>query len=123
MRTRWAPALAVVIAIGGCNSRSTSAPVVVAGGDVQRGKSVIASYGCGSCHTIRGISGAWGLVGPPLTGIGARQLIAGVLPNTPENMIQWIRDPHAVDEKTAMPVLGVNPQEAADIASYLYSIR
>ncbi len=112
--------LAICVA---CDVRTSPPPVAVAGGDAQRGKAAIAHFGCGSCHTIEGISGAVGLVGPPLTGIGARQFVGGVLPNTPQNMIRWISDPHAVDDKTAMPSLGVPGKDAADIASYLYSTR
>jgi putative membrane protein len=95
----------------------------VTGGDVGRGKAATTTYGCGSCHTIAGIPTARGLVGPPLTGIAARMYVAGVLPNTPEDIVRWIRDPKAVDEKTAMPALGVSEQDAVDIAAYLYSTR
>lgn len=35
------------------------------GGLASRGKQVIVMKGCGSCHTIPGINGAQGLVGPP----------------------------------------------------------
>jgi cytochrome c1 len=47
--------------------------------------------------------------------------VAGVLQNNPENMVLWIRNPQAVDEKTAMPNLSVSPQDATDIAAYLYT--
>lgn len=72
---------------------------------------------------IPGISGAVGLVGPPLSGIGSRIYVAGVLQNTPENMMRWIENPKAVDEKTVMPNLGVTPKDAADIAGYLYTLQ
>jgi hypothetical protein len=44
---------------------------------------------CGTCHVIPGVTGADALVGPPLDGIGTRRYIAGILPNTPDNMMQW----------------------------------
>lgn len=93
------------------------------GGDAKRGKAAIAHYGCGACHIIPGISGAHGLAGAPLSGIGSRIYIAGVLPNTPENMIRWIENPPGVDEHTVMPNLGVTPRDARDIAGYLYTLR
>lgn len=93
------------------------------GGDPARGKAAIGRYGCGSCHTIPGIRGANGLVGPPLAGIASRAYIAGVMQNTPDNLIQWVLDPPRVDQKTAMPKLGVADAEARDIASYLYTLR
>ena len=47
--------------------------------------------------------------------------IAGVLPNSTSNFIRWVKDPKAVDEKTAMPVLGVTEADASDIAAFIYS--
>lgn len=49
--------------------------------------------------------------------------VAGVLQNTPGNLTRWIQNPKAVDDKTVMPNLGVTPEDATDIAAYLYSIR
>jgi cytochrome c len=88
---------------------------------IQRGQAAIGKYGCGSCHTIRGISEAQGLVGPPLTGIRNRIYIAGMLENNPGNLALWIRDPKSVNQRTAMPNLGVTPREAADISAFLNS--
>ena len=96
---------------------------VTTGGDAQRGAAAINRYGCGSCHIIPGISGAHGLAGPPLSGIASRTYIAGVLQNTPENMMRWIENPPAVDEHTVMPNLGVTSKDAADIAGYLYTLK
>ena len=93
------------------------------GGNVIRGARMIQYYGCGSCHSIPGISGASGLTGPPLSGIASRIYIAGVLRNTPENMMRWIENPKAVDEKTVMPNLGVTHADATDIAGYLYTLQ
>ena len=93
------------------------------GGNPQLGAAAIKRYGCGSCHMIPGISGAVGLVGPPLSGIGSRIYVAGVLQNTPDNLMRWIENPKAVDEKTVMPNLGVTPKDAADIAGYLYTLQ
>jgi cytochrome c2 len=96
---------------------------VATGGDVYRGAAAIEHYGCGSCHIIPGISGAHGLAGPPLSGIASRIYIAGVLQNTPQNMMRWIENPPAVDEHTVMPNLGVTHKDAADIAGYLYTLK
>ena len=93
------------------------------GGVADRGARLIGQYGCGACHTVSGVRGADGLVGPPLDGIGGRSYIAGVLTNTPQHMIRWIVDPHGVDSLTAMPATGVGEREARDIASYLYTRR
>jgi cytochrome c2 len=125
MRSRAALAgvLASFALLGACSRTSPAVGAAITGGDPRRGVAAIGKYGCGSCHIIQGISSAHGLVGPPLTGIGDRMYIAGVLRNTPENLTRWIEDPKAVDEKTAMPKLGVTQREANDIAAYLYSLE
>ena len=119
--------LAIAVAAGaalllaGCTASAQRKGLSITGGDPVRGAAAIGKYGCGSCHQIRGLAGARGQVGPPLTGIAARAYVAGVLPNTPENIVNWIHDPKAVDEKTLMPTLGVTTQDASDIAAYLYT--
>jgi cytochrome c len=117
----------LLLAIGALQScqqqQVQQAAAHLSGGDPQRGRGKILYYGCPSCHVIPGVTGANGLVGPPLTGIANRVYIAGVLPNTPENMVRWIQHPKQVDEKTAMPELNVTPSDARDIAGYLYTLQ
>jgi cytochrome c len=72
---------------------------------------------------IPGIPGAQGLVGPPLTSIGAQMYLAGELPNTPDNMQRWIRSPREVEPRTAMPDTAVTEADGRDIAAYLYTLR
>lgn len=98
-------------------------PMRVAGGEADRGRIAIERYGCAACHAIPGIPGHGAAVGPPLVHMAERGYIAGVLPNTPEGMVNWLRDPPAVDPLTAMPKLGLSRAEAADVAAYLYSQR
>ncbi|MBK6007319.1 c-type cytochrome [Ramlibacter ginsenosidimutans] len=93
------------------------------GGDPQRGQALISRMGCAGCHTIPGIAGADGNVGPPLTRIGDRIFIAGVLRNTPENMVHWVQHPQSVVPGNAMPEMGITEAQARDIASYLYTLR
>jgi cytochrome c1 len=97
--------------------------VVVPGGDINRGHQLISQYGCGSCHTIPGVKGADGLVGPPLIHWARRSFIAGSLSNTPANLIIWLEDPKAVEAVTDMPNLGISEQDARSIAAYLDSIQ
>jgi cytochrome c1 len=92
-------------------------------GNPHRGKELIRSYACGTCHEIPGIYTARGVVGPPLLYFGRRTLIAGELPNSPDNLVRWIRDPRGVEPRTAMPALGVTSDQAHDIAAYLYTLR
>lgn len=96
---------------------------LLTGGDPSRGRALLRPYGCAQCHTIPGVRGADGLVGPPLAGIANRVYVGGVVTNTPQNLIRWIMDPQAIDEKTAMPAVGVTEDQARDIAAYLYTLR
>jgi cytochrome c len=116
--------LAFVPGAAACGGESDQQrPVAVPGGDTARGALVIRSFDCGSCHVIPGIRGANGLVGPPLTMMGRRAYIAGRLPNEPDAMVRWVLAPHAVDELTAMPNVGLDEQQARDVAAYLYTLR
>ncbi|MFT3916438.1 MAG: cytochrome c oxidase assembly protein [Anaeromyxobacteraceae bacterium] len=92
------------------------------GGDPERGRAALRGRGCVACHTVPGVPGA-GKVGPSLQGLATRSYLAGRLPNTPGNLVRWIRTPREVDPRTAMPDLGVGEAEARDIAAYLYSLR
>jgi len=103
--------------------KKTNVVAVYTGGDAQRGANPIENYRCGACHMIPGIHNADGLVGPPLMLFSRRTFIAGELPNTPENLVRWIRSPKSVEPGTAMPALGLSDQEARDVAAYLYTLR
>ena len=91
------------------------------GGDPSRGEAMFIEYGCGSCHAVKGVRTATGMVGPPLDGIALRVIVAGKLANKPENMEKWIRDPQQVSPGTAMPDLNVGDRDARDITAFLYS--
>ena len=121
MPTRAAGLLAaILLMLCGCRDPQ---PRLVAGGDPERGGELIRAYGCPSCHLIPGIEGADGLVGPPLVHWRDRVYIAGRVANTPENLVRWIMDPQAIDERTAMPDMGIGERDARDVAAYLFSIR
>lgn len=102
---------------------AASEPAGSAAPDAGRGKRAIHQHACATCHAIPGIVGPNAPVGPPLAGIASRGFIAGVLPNTPENMLRWLRHPQAVDPLSAMPELGVSERDAHDIAAYLATLK
>ena len=58
--------------------------------------------------------------GPPLEGLRSRVFIAGVLPNTADNLINWIVQPRRWSPRSAMPETGIDADGARDIAAYLY---
>lgn len=122
----WVAVSLVAVALTSCGGhaeRDAAPPQVARSGDPAKGAELISSYGCASCHTVPGVHGADGLVGPPLTDFARRSYIAGKLPNTEKNLQRWIQHPQAVVPGNAMPDLGVTPQDAADITAYLYTLR
>lgn len=122
--------LAAVCVLGACQllngcygGEETGAYQPRMAGNPEAGKALLQSYGCGSCHVIPGIRTARGLVGPPLLYYSRRTIIAGELPNTPDNLVRWIEDPTAIEPATAMPNLGVPEDKAHDMAAYLYTLH
>jgi cytochrome c1 len=113
-------AVGVLAAAGlaGCGPGGSSGSALP-GADAGRAPALIGDYGCGSCHTISGVRGADGLVGPSLSGFGRRRTIAGRLPNTPENLVRWILDPQRIKRGDTMPDVGLSADQARDVAAYL----
>jgi cytochrome c2 len=115
-----APTLAasLAVALSGCGGSAEHVEVADAHpGDAPE---LIEAYGCGACHTIPGIQDATADVGPSLSGMSQRATIAGVLPNTPKNLVHWLMEPQQVSPGTIMPDLGLGEPQARDIAAYLY---
>jgi cytochrome c1 len=115
--------LSFVLLAAACNRVSQGPVLQVPNGDPQAGATLIRQWGCGSCHTIPGVDGAQGLVGPPLAEFGSRAYIAGQLSNNPDNLIRWIMDPQGVEPGTAMPNMNVSEGAARHMAAYLYTLR
>ncbi len=111
----------LAIALGACGESPRTN--VLPGGDAERGRLLLRQYGCGSCHRIPDVAAADGNVGPPLDGVGRRVYLAGVLPNSPANMVRWIRAPQAIKPQTMMPNLQVPESHATDMAAHLYRVR
>lgn len=97
--------------------------VAVTGGDPDLAPRLMVYYGCGGCHTIPGIRGANGQVGPPLQAFSRRSYVGGVMTNTPDHLVEWIVNPRGADPRTAMPATGISPEEARHVAAYLYTLR
>ena len=93
------------------------------GGEPERGRALMARYGCGSCHAIPGVRGARGVAGPPLLRFAQRTYIAGQRRNTPRNLVAWLQHPQHVEPGTEMPEMGVTPVDARDMAAFLYTLN
>jgi cytochrome c2 len=102
------------------SSQKKAVALALTHGSPDRAPALLARYGCAGCHTIPGVPGADGQVGPDLSGLKDRVYVGGVLRNTPDDLIHWIVDPQRFSPHSAMPVTGITEAEARDVAAYLY---
>jgi cytochrome c2 len=104
---------------------SGAAPVVQPGTPEFEGAQLIAQKPCVGCHTIPGIPGATGTVGPNLAGVASRTKIAGGAVNNtgPEDLQKWILNPPALKPGTLMPNVGLTDEEATKIVAYLELLK
>jgi cytochrome c1 len=115
-------ALTLVLAVLGCHQEDKAAGAKkTTSGNADAGRAAIDKYGCSACHIIPGVDAPRGTAGPSLEHLKSRPLLAGKLPNTPENAATWMQNPQAVNPLNAMPNLGVTPDDARNIAAYLYA--
>jgi cytochrome c1 len=119
MRALSLAALLPALAAVGCSGGAPPSGF----GDPDRGRITVVREACGSCHTIPGVDQADGLAGPPLGGFASRTMVAGMLPNTPQNLMLWLKSPQAAVPGNAMPDMGLTDRQAADVAAFLYTLR
>jgi len=89
-----------------------------------KGLALFQTSTCISCHAIRGVAGADLRVAPDLTHVGSRkQLGAGILENTPENMHRWIKNPQAIKPGALMPDFNFTDEQLNQLSEYLSTLR
>jgi cytochrome c oxidase subunit 2 len=82
------------------------------------------NVGCQGCHTIDGLPGFAGILGPNLTHFASRRTFAGaILPNNPDNLRMWLDNPGAVKPGVDMPDLPLSQQDIDALVQYLGSLR
>jgi mono/diheme cytochrome c family protein len=79
-------------------------------------------YACDNCHIIGDMVGPKTHVGPSLERWRERKYIAGILPNTHENLVRWIVAPQSISPHTMMPDLDVIEPHAEQMARYLMTV-
>ncbi len=88
-------------------------------GDAQAGEKVVKAIGCQGCHVVgegtREAAGPRRTFGQPLENIGNK--------TTYEWVFNWVRDPKHYNPATYMPNLRLTDQQAADIATYLMTLK
>jgi len=89
----------------------------------SRGEKVFLAHACSGCHQIRGTP-ARGLVGPDLTHLTSRTtLAAGTIPNTRDELANWIIDPQAVKPGNRMPALNLAGPDFDALLAYLRTLK
>jgi cytochrome c oxidase subunit 2 len=87
------------------------------------GQTVFMHSACINCHTVAGTV-ATGRFGPDLTHLASRDTIAsGPVPNTPENLRQWVGDPSSMKPGALMPSMHLNDHDLDVITAYLTTLH
>lgn len=121
---RLACLLGCALLASACDRRDMPVPPASSAtlGNAERGQRLLAQFQCGACHQIPDVPAARSYVGPSLANLGRQSYIAGQFANQPETLVRWIVDPQAMLPGTAMPAMGVSPDQARDMAAYLYGL-
>jgi cytochrome c oxidase subunit 2 len=115
--------VAVSVADFSAWAKAQQAPAVEPRTDQERGGRAVFGGQCAQCHTIRGTPAA-GKLGPDLTHFGSREALAAeTLPNNPENLARWLKDPQEVKPANLMPNLGLSPTMVEQLTAYLISLK
>jgi cytochrome c oxidase subunit II len=89
----------------------------------REGRAAFLAQSCVNCHRVRGTSAAGGYA-PDLTHLMSRRtLAAGMVPNTTENLRQWVADPQKIKPGCLMPAFGLSPTDLDRVVSYLSTLR
>src|SRR5207253_10759136 len=88
-------------------------------GDAKNGEKIVKEIGCQGCHVVgegsREAAGPRRTFGQPLENIGNK--------TSYEWVYNWVRDPKHYNPATFMPNLRLTDQEAADVATYLLTLK
>jgi cytochrome c len=120
MKTAVRCLLSAVLLFAACKQEDRT---TTGGGNADRGKQLVAQRGCTACHIVPGVNGPRGMVGPPLEHFASRTVIAGKIPNTPDNLMSFLQNPQASDPLNAMPNLGITAPDSQDITAFLYTLK
>ncbi len=94
-------------------------------GDAARGRTVLETKTCGTCHTMSGVPTLPDKPDPKAEGDAYRAI--NLAPDlrfarerwSPERLVAWLLDPPSVKKGTRMPNLALTEPEARDAAAYI----
>jgi cytochrome c oxidase subunit II len=89
----------------------------------KRGREIFMTTRCAGCHAIRGTEAA-GQVAPDLTHVAGRGAIgAGILPNTPDHLAEWIENPQTFKPGNQMPPNPLPAEDLGALVAYLKGLQ
>lgn len=94
-----------------------------AGAEAIKGLALFEQTSCMSCHAIDGTA-ADARVGPDLTHFASRrQLGAGIVDNTPENLRRWLADPQQIKPGAKMPDFKFTHGQVSQLVAYFETLK
>lgn len=102
-------------------------PAELAGADLAKGRQLLDTKGCGSCHAFTGAH--LQPSAPPAMEPREFDRAFKLAPDlrvtrermTPARLVAWLKDPKAVKPDSAMPKIALTDAEAKDLAAFLWS--
>jgi cytochrome c1 len=92
--------------------------------DYERGKALFVAKGCIGCHWHDGVGARGDFpgtgIGPDLSEIDKAHTL---LPNDPEYLRTWLRDPWVKNPRRVMPDLGLSEEEIESLLAFLVPSR
>ncbi|MEZ2410658.1 cytochrome c oxidase subunit II [Bosea sp. RCC_152_1] len=104
-------------------ARQRAPAAAPADAEQEAGRAVFMSRGCAACHSVRGTQ-ARGRLGPDLTHVGSRRMIAaGLVETTRGSLAAWIADPQTMKPGNAMPMVSLSGDELRAVSAYMAGLR
>lgn len=75
---------------------------------------------CMSCHAVDSTIQS---IGPNLNGFASREVVAGYLEHSDENLAKWLSNPQEVKPGTTMPQVPLSEEELDQLVDYLNSLK
>jgi cytochrome c oxidase subunit II len=92
-------------------------------GAVRAGRDLFLSLSCVNCHRVRGTT-ARGTYAPDLTHLMSRQTLAsGMVPNTRDQLREWLIDPQQTKSGCLMPAFGLSRAQVDRLVDYLMTLK
>lgn len=102
----------------------------IKGADLGKGRQLMETKGCGTCHTMTGVAKIEAS-NPPSLDAKEFERAHKLAPDlrvtrdrmSPAKLVAWLKDPKSVKSDSAMPKIALSDAEVKDLAGYLYTVE